>query len=452
LRRQPGHFWAQFGLATCYLRLQQWVAAKTVLTACLDRRPDFAWLYPLRALAHGELREFAAAEADFRTAEGLPLDDSTRYGLLVGRGVVRLRQEKYDEAEADLQAAVALRPDSYPARVDLAQVYQKQHKLDEAREQLDLAIRHEPTLASLYRERAQLHLRRDDPAAALKDLEKAIDIEPLGRKAADDHAGRGRIYQEDGHAPGGRAGLRRRPGAPPRPGLRLPLEGRGPDRAGGRRPGRSRALQQQIVRALDAFLRHGTPDAAVYRARGQALAKLGNYEGAVDDYTRALALEPDSATHAARGWTYQLALDASVPALRDFEAAIRLDARNGDAYNGRGLARVRLDLDVRDAVADAEQALRLGPEVSRTPYNAGPHLRAGRRPVRRPDGPRRPPPCPAGPVPGSRRAVAPPGRRRVPAAARRSFWRTIEADAALDPIRRCSGFLQLKLENSGAAQ
>jgi tetratricopeptide (TPR) repeat protein len=448
LYRQPDHFWAHYGLAMCRMKLQRWDAAKASLTACLIRRPRFAWIYPLRALAHAELGEFAASEADFRKAEGLSPDEFTRYSLLVSRGVARLGQEMYDAAAADLQAAVALRPDGYQARVNLALVYRRQDKLDAALEQLDRAIRHEPSLAALYRERAEVYQRRDDREAALRDLDRAIQLDPLGSKAADDHARRGRLLQEDGHlteavrAYDAALAL----GCDPAPVHRWKAEAL--TRLAEAEPVPSRGLRQQIVRALDAYLETGPPAADVFRARGRARALLEDYAGALDDYTRALGIEPDSATHAARGWTYQLAFDASVLALRDFEAALRLDAKNGDAANGRGFARVRLGHDVRAAVADAEEAVRLGPRQSHTLYNAA---RTYAQAVGRFDARTTPRDLPLArrgqyqdrAVQLLRQAIA-----HVPAARRAAFWKTIEPDAALDPIRRGAGFLQLIVENS----
>jgi tetratricopeptide (TPR) repeat protein len=56
-------------------------------------------------------------------------------------------------------------------------------------------------------------------------------------------------------------------------------------------------------------------------------------------------------------------------ALRDFEHVIDLDSSNGDAYTGRGSARVRLG-QATEAVADAEKALSLGEPTPRLLYNA----------------------------------------------------------------------------------
>src|SRR5262249_21950744 len=38
---QPGHFWAQFFVAVCHLKVRHWEAAKAGLNACLAQRPDF---------------------------------------------------------------------------------------------------------------------------------------------------------------------------------------------------------------------------------------------------------------------------------------------------------------------------------------------------------------------------------------------------------------------------
>ena len=147
-----------------------------------------------------------------------------------------------------------------------------------------------------------------------------------------------------------------------------------------------------------------------------------------------------------------MAFDASALALPDFEAAIRLDAKNGDARNGRGFARVRLGQDVRGAVGDAEEAIRLGPETSRTLYNAA---RTYAQAVGRFDArtiPRDLPLATRGryqdrAVQLLRQAIV-----HVPAAQRGLYWKTIEPDAALDPIRRSAGFVQLIVENAGAAK
>ena len=96
-----------------------------------------------------------------------------------------------------------------------------------------------------------------------------------------------------------------------------------------------------MIKAFDAYLETGKPLESVYRGRGLARSELGQYPGAIEDFTKALELHPTSAVQANRGWTYRV-VDSPKLALRDFELAIELDPKNSDAYNGRSFARAKL--------------------------------------------------------------------------------------------------------------
>ena len=125
---------------------------------------------------------------------------------------------------------------------------------------------------------------------------------------------------------------------------------------------------EEVIKAFDRYLETGKPLESVYRGRGLARAELGQYPGAIEDFTKALELHPTSAVQAYRGWTH-LVVDAPKLALRDFELAIELDPKNGDAYNGRGFVRASLGRH-REAIQDAAEALRHGPPSPRLLYNA----------------------------------------------------------------------------------
>jgi tetratricopeptide (TPR) repeat protein len=371
----------------------------------------------------------------------------------VGRGVLRIRQGRIDEAIDDLRAAIALRPNQHHAYVNLAQAYQKQERLHEAVTLLDEAIRQEPSLAPLYRERARIHRQRGDTMAALRDLEQAIRLEPAGRQPwvlAVDYTERGKILQAEGNyeeaVESYDAALTTRPDHATVHARRAEalLRLAEADTDGGRQ----RARYEEAVRSLGLYLRLGRPEAAIYRARGLARAKLGDYGGAADDYTRALGIEPDAATQAARGWIYLVAFEAPVLALRDFEEAIRLEPDRGDPYNGRGNARLWLGRDPEAAVADAETALRLGPTEPRLLFNAARvfALAVGAIDVRSPD---------REPRAGTRARYQARALQLLhqaletgPPQQRASFWESIASDSALNPIRQCRGFVQLAAENT----
>jgi serine/threonine protein kinase/Tfp pilus assembly protein PilF len=458
LRLRPDHFWARYLLAVCYLRLQRpgdARAARDCLTACLGQHPPrfvCASLYVLRGFAHGQFQEFAAGEADFQKALEQQPGDDTRYAVAVNRGVLSLRQGKVHEAVAELEHAVRLKPHQFQAYANLANAYQQDKQLDRAARQLDEAVRlaekraearelERPVLAGLYQNRARLHVQRQDLEAALRDFERAIAAAP----SADAHAERGQVLLDLGRERDAvtafEAALQLRPG------FAEVYRGRA-------EAFRRLKDYREAARSCDLYLeKGGTPGADVYRTRGLIRASLANYTGAIADYTQALALAPDPATYAHRGWTY-LATDAPRLALPDFEEAIRLRPENGDAHNGRGYARVRLG-HVPEAVVDAETALRLGPQDPRLVWNAA-RIYAQAAGQLDADAAKR-----------DRRAVELRSRYEqqavqllrqaldlTPAPEQAAFWRDcIGADkAALHPIRRSAAFARLAAEYSKPAR
>src|SRR5262249_5902915 len=151
---------------------------------------------------------------------------------------------------------------------------------------------------------------------------------------------------------------------------------------------------------------------------------------AVEDFTKALELHPTSAVQAYRGWTH-LVVDAPKLALRDFELAIELDSKNGDAYNGRGFVRASMGRH-REAVQDTVEALRQGPTSPRLLYNAA-RIYAQ---------------CPGS---GPQRALEliQQALSLLPADQRRAFWaKHIRTDAALATLRPYRSFVRLDNELS----
>jgi len=422
LEAKPGHFWAQYLNAICLLRQGRPAEARTLLSACLAQRSDFVWLYLLRGFAHEELQEWGAADSDFQKAARMAVDENARYVLSVNRGVLRVRQERFEDAIADLKAAIARKPNAYQAYVNLAQAYRRLEKLDLALEQLNRAVELEPGLAHLYRLRARLQGERNEPALALSDFNQAIERENSNSPyQVDDYVERGRLLLSGGqHA----EALRSFDAA-------LALQA---DHSLGQRLRAETLFRlgrfEEVIKAFDRYLETGKSLESVYRGRGLARAELGQYPGAIEDFTKALELHPTSAVQAYRGWTY-LVVDAPKLALRDFELALELDSKNGDAYNGRGFVRAKMGLH-RAAIQDAEEALRQGPPSPRLLYNAA-RIYAqcpGRGPERALD-------------------LIQQALNLLPADQRRAFWSThIRTDAALAALRRYPSFARLDGELS----
>jgi serine/threonine protein kinase/tetratricopeptide (TPR) repeat protein len=458
LSLQPDHFGAQYTLAVCYLRLRSpnpvlakahLAAARECLTACIRQQPQRLWPYLLRGHVQGELDESAAAEADFAQVERLLKDHpdpTARYGVLVNRGLLRIKQHNLSRAITDLQQAITLKPADYPAYANLAQAFEEQGEWQKACAQLDRAIALKPSAAisALYRNRARLQQHLGNLAAAVRDLEAAMRHEPGGpgsREAANDLFEKGKVLlQTKDYAAAART-------------LAVALLLR-PDNTEAARLQADALLHMDripdAIQSMDYCLRQDQESqrhyAALYQARGLAHAKVGNYAAAAEDYTRALEREPSAAAYTRRGWTY-LALEAPILALRDFEKVLELRPEEGDAHNGRGYARVKLG-QYRAAVHDAEAAVRLGTQEPHTFHNAArifaqaavkveadgalQNFRGGETRQRYEERA----------VRLLHQALA-----RLPVEQRRSFWQTtIESDPALRPLRRNPGFGRLAAE------
>jgi tetratricopeptide (TPR) repeat protein len=322
---QPGHFWAQFYLAVCDLKLRHGEAARVGLNVCLSLKPDFAWAYLYRGLASEQLQAPAEAQADFQRALQLNPNTEARYVLLLSRGVLHFNQRDWEHAAADFRSALALKPEEYHAYLNLAHVALAQGQLEEAEELMRTAQRwHAPirVLVGYHVERAWHLLRNQKYADVLQACEIARQLLPEEPAP----------WEVQGRA--------------------LLALGR----------------FQEAEESFDEHLRKGgeeKPD--VFQGRGQARMKLGKYPEAVEDYSRALEPAPDASLYQHLGWAHFFA-DAWKLALHDFSRALALDPEMGDAYTGRGLSRVMLG-DHRGAVADAEAAWRRRPGTPEMMHN-----------------------------------------------------------------------------------
>ncbi len=392
LEVQPNHFWSQCLRSVCCLQLQQFSEAKTGLTGCLQRDDRQPWLFLLRGFCSYQLAfraralieklplearalraeaqlQLDAAAADYRRAFAL-LDPRAgadlRYPLLVNQGLLRLERGELGPAEADLVAAIGLDASRFEAFLAQAHVYLKQGKPDQAFDQLSRAIALKPEWAALYRARADVQLARKDPtraerASALGDLERAIRLEkPNDRELASDHAKRARLlaleHREAEALTACDAAIKIAPDLDDAHRVRIDLL-------------LKRKQFADVDRSCSALIARGRPSANFHELRSLARAELKDFSGAIDDLTHAIALRPFQASLLSRrGWLFIVA-EAPLLALHDFEAAIRLDPSDADAYNGRGTARLAF-LEYHEAVADAEKALSLDKRAPLTVYHA----------------------------------------------------------------------------------
>jgi Tfp pilus assembly protein PilF len=96
--------------------------------------------------------------------------------------------------------------------------------------------------------------------------------------------------------------------------------------------------------------------------RGQQQVKDNDYPGAIQSFTKAISLRPESAqAHYSRGAAYQH-VELYEAAIRDYSEAIRLEPQMARAYSGTGACLVRLHRDP-EALIQFQKALELKPDL-----------------------------------------------------------------------------------------
>jgi eukaryotic-like serine/threonine-protein kinase len=392
------HFWPRCLLAICYLQTGEPGTAWVALNTCLEQKPDRPWLYILRGNANtavagdgkgqrdpdretASLERFRAAEADFRRAIELLGDGAKHtelhYKTLVSRGLMWLVRNDLENAAGDFRAAIHLIPGRDEAFADLGQVYQRQGRTNEALQQFAKALELRPKWAPLYRGRAHIFLGVTDLSPELREmtlskLEDVIgNLSQQRRDAAFRDLASAIRYESPGNHLIAADWLKSA--------ALLRTAGRHKDALGAcdaalkiaERYAAGHELRikllldlkkfDELIESCNAVLQWLPASARIYELRGIAKNAIGDFSGAIGDFTRSIELSGEDDRPRLlcyRGWTYE-ASTAHRPAFQDFEAAIRLAPANAEAYLGRGMVRARLG-QYRDAEIDAEKARKNG--------------------------------------------------------------------------------------------
>ncbi len=122
---------------------------------------------------------------------------------------------------------------------------------------------------------------------------------------------------------------------------------------------------------------NGIKGSAAYYNQGYAYSKLGDYDGAIENYTKAISLNPkDAKAYVNRGNAhYEIAQHSGDPdrdfkaAIDDFNHALIFNPQEAEAYLRRGIVRYEIaqyskdpDKEYRAAIDDFNHALTLSPQ------------------------------------------------------------------------------------------
>ena len=120
-------------------------------------------------------------------------------------------------------------------------------------------------------------------------------------------------------------------------------------------------LSEDEIRAIQSARKDATRDAAYFVRFGTYKLDACDYDAAIANYDRAIALEPsDADAYHNRG----IAKDAQgdyAGAIADFDRAIALDPDDADSYHNRGVAKAEQG-DYAGAIADYDRVVALDPD------------------------------------------------------------------------------------------
>ena len=168
-----------------YARLLEWAGMSRHLRyelegalACYERcsalEPDNTELLVKRAGVKMDGMRHDEAEALF--ARALALDPAAADALL-HRANLRMLQQRVPESQADLEECLRLHPNHLLARLRLATVFMAKEDTDGAKRMLDQAEEHDPDSSEVFCYRGELHFSRGELEEARRAFDRAAECD-----------------------------------------------------------------------------------------------------------------------------------------------------------------------------------------------------------------------------------------------------------------------------------
>ena len=170
----PRHYQSWFVRGICHENLGEYKDASHCWTVCISLSPDLKYAHFNRGLARLKDSDFASANRDFTKALELQpgLTDA-----LINRAIARKGLKDYRGAVADLDAVIAKPCNSVRVRFLRSEINDLDNKLDDAKSDREQAMKMKPLDELDWSTRGYARMS-SEPAAALKDLDKAITLNP----------------------------------------------------------------------------------------------------------------------------------------------------------------------------------------------------------------------------------------------------------------------------------
>jgi len=297
-----------------------------------------------RARAHEVQNQTIAAIADLTAALELNPKSAAAFHR---RGMLWTRERNFDQAIKDFSSALVLSPRSLEFFVARGVAYRGKKDIKRSITDFDRALAINPRSELAYYERGLTKLDDRDLAGANADLEKALELNP---KLALAQFALGNVRHAERNLKAAIAAYDKA--------VRI-------DPAIEYYVSNARGLAKfelgDCSGAIDDFSRAlaiNERSPATFRNRAICLVRRGKFEDAVADFTRAIYITPESAElFAERGGAFLYSRDL-VTARRDIDQALKLDPKNATALRAR--ARLRLaENDLPGAFEDLNRSISL---------------------------------------------------------------------------------------------
>ncbi len=302
--------------------------------------------YFIRARAYEAQNQTIAAIADL----GASIEFNPKYpAAYYLRGSLWKHSQNYDLAIKDFSAALALNPKSLQYLIERGVAYRGKKDAKRSFDDLNRALKINPKSELVYYERGLTYLSIQQYAEASADLERALTLNPkfaLARFALGNvkHAKRDLTGAIDAYNDAVRID----------PSIELYIAS-------------ARGLAQLEIGncqgAISDFSKALTLNAkslSALRNRGICHHRVGMYDEAVADFTRAIYITPSDATlFGERGNSFLYGKDVAT-AERDITHALKLDPKNATALQSRAHLRI-VQKRYQDALADFDAVIAARP-------------------------------------------------------------------------------------------
>lgn len=184
LKKWPDCVEAQSMRGMAYLSVEKIPEAIADLTAAIDSkkmRSRQVLMYLSRGVAYSHQDKYGEAIADLTSAIAI---DPKNQQLWLTRGSLYQRSKNFDKAVEDLTRGVQLDPNGPNQAIFLsarADVYSQAGKSDLALKDLNRAVKLKPQDPNAYMNRAAEYIKTKNWPNAIQDLDKVIDLAPMGK-------------------------------------------------------------------------------------------------------------------------------------------------------------------------------------------------------------------------------------------------------------------------------